>query len=549
MQNTSRSYFFKRSMKSKFIWGVLTLLFVTISESFSQQAFYAKISNPVSPLYQQVSGDFSIKGDGIVIGAQSVNSDSGILVFKIDYSGNPGFKILLNRNFGTNPFPINISQLFFTTDSLITILANDNGFPLIIKLSQAGVLNDAKKFTQGDITILRLKEIDGFLYGLGSCNNTSQSGCIVKMDLNGNIIGTYALNNNFTGRVLSFFEMIKAPDGGFFIAGEHSFPNQVPLDKLVLMKTDSSFILQWQKHFTTDSVLGTNDMIPAGMTMVAGGNIMMLVRSSANCCTKIILIDSLGNFNSSHEFKIGAGFSNAFFHKLHSLSSGNILTGGHLYSNTQAAYYPCSVELNAAGDLVRFIAYQSDSSFGYFESGSTAYKEGNGILICGRQSTGIGKNRIVVYDTDSLMEMECLDSAIAITKVIYTAHDSLFSFSLVPVTRTNVSYSASIGSIAISLTEELNCVPVGLMETYLDESDFEIYPNPANSELVIQLNEIHDSNSSIIRMYSLTGSLVFENTVINEKTTIDVSFLPAGFYYIQVKAISGMSTKKVVLVR
>lgn len=549
MLNTSRSYFFKLSMKSKFILGVLTLLFVTISESFSQQAFYAKIFNPVSPLYQQVSGDFSITGDGIVIGAQSVNTDSGILVFKIDYPANPGFKILLNRNFGTNFYPLQIQHLICTSDSLITIMGHDNGFPVIIKLSQTGVLISAKRFVQGDVRMLRLQEIDGFLYSLGVCDNPEQSGCIIKMDMIGNIIGTFALNNNLSGRVLAFFEMVKAPDGGFFIAGEHSFPNQVPLDKLVLMKTDSSFNVQWQKHFTTDSVFSNMDMTPVGLHVVPGGGVMILVKSAANCCSKIMVTDSVGNINAYHEFALAAGFNNANFHELYFLSNGNFLTGGNLYSTTQAAYYPCSVELNAAGDLVRFIAYQSDSSFGYFESGSTAYKEGNGILICGRQSTGIGKNRIVVYDTDSLMEMECLDSAIAITKVIYTAHDSLFSFSLVPVTRTNVSYSASIGSIAISLTEELNCVPVGLMETYLDESDFEIYPNPANSELMVQLNEIHDSNSSIIRMYSLTGSLVFEDTVINEKTTIDVSFLPAGFYYIQVKDTSGMSTKKVVLVR
>ncbi|MBK8874294.1 MAG: hypothetical protein IPN13_10355 [Bacteroidetes bacterium] len=136
-------------MKSKIIWSVLMLLFFIITESVSQQSFYGNFNHPVSPLYHQVSGDFSITGDGIIVGAQSVNADSGILVSKVNYPANPGFKILLNRNFGTNSYPIQIQQLLSTSDSLITILGHDNGFPILIKLSLTGTLISAKRFVQG----------------------------------------------------------------------------------------------------------------------------------------------------------------------------------------------------------------------------------------------------------------------------------------------------------------------------------------------------------------------------------------------------------------
>lgn len=549
MQNTSQFYFFKLRMKSKFIWCVHAFLFFIMTESFSQQSFYGNFNHLVSPLYHHASGDFSITGDGIIVGVQSVNSDSGIMVFKINYPATPGFKILLNRNFGTNFYPLQIQQLLCTSDSLITILGHDNGFPVIIKLSQTGVLISAKRFVQGDVLMFSLQEIDGFLYSLGACDNPEQSGCIIKMDLIGNIIGTFAINNNLSGRVLAFFEMVKAPDGGFFIAGEHSFPNQVLVDKLVLMKTDSSFNVQWQKHFTTDSVFSNIDMTPAGLHVVPGGGVMIVVNSAANCCSKIMVTDSVGNITAYHEYELTAGFNNAYFHELYVLSNGNFLTGGVIGSNALSAAFPCSVELDAAGDLVNYIAYPSDSAFGHFIATATAYKEGQGLMILGDQQTAIGKNRIVVYDTDSLLELDCMDPALAISKVQYSAHDSIFTFNIIQITRTNINFTNSINIATPSLNEEYKCVPVGLFESPLEENNFEIYPNPANSELMVLLNEIHDSNSSTIRMYSSTGKLILENSVTNEKTSVDVSYLPAGFYYIQLKATRGVSTKKVILVK
>ncbi|MBK7390101.1 MAG: T9SS type A sorting domain-containing protein [Bacteroidetes bacterium] len=315
------------------------------------------------------------------------------------------------------------------------------------------------------------------------------------------------------------------------------------------MKTDSSFNVQWQKHFTTYSVFNNMDMTPVGLNLVPGGGVMILVKSAANCCSKIMVTDSLGNIFAYHEYALAAGFNNPFFYDLYALSNGSFLTGGHLSSNTLTELYPCSVELNAAGDLVRFIVYQSDSSFGSFDASATAYKEGEGLYLCGDQATGIGKNKIVVYDTDSLLELDCLDSTASITKVEYSAHDSIFNFNLLPVIRTNINFTNSINISTPNLIEEFKCVPVGLSESPKIENMFEIFPNPAKSEMVVRLNDFFDWNSVVIRMFALSGKLVLEKLIWKEETIVDVSNLPSGFYYLQVNSAIGMSAKKVVLMR
>ena len=63
-------------------------------------------------------------------------------------------------------------------------------------------------------------------------------------------------------------------------------------------------------------------------------------------------------------------------------------------------------------------------------------------------------------------------------------------------------------------------------------SDIEIYPNPANNTLTIDLLDC-DNCQTIYRIYDLSGRMVLENTISDSKNIISVSELTAGTYYIQ----------------
>ncbi len=69
-----------------------------------------------------------------------------------------------------------------------------------------------------------------------------------------------------------------------------------------------------------------------------------------------------------------------------------------------------------------------------------------------------------------------------------------------------------------------------------------VYPNPANSELNIQLVE----GTSVIRVYSITGSLLLEQTPTATRERIDVSNLQPGTYFIAVEANGELMYEKFV---
>ena len=74
-------------------------------------------------------------------------------------------------------------------------------------------------------------------------------------------------------------------------------------------------------------------------------------------------------------------------------------------------------------------------------------------------------------------------------------------------------------------------------EADLTNNDFDterlsVYPNPTNSELNIRLVE----GASVIRIYSITGSLLLEQIPTASRESIDVSNLQPGTYFIAVEA-------------
>jgi len=76
---------------------------------------------------------------------------------------------------------------------------------------------------------------------------------------------------------------------------------------------------------------------------------------------------------------------------------------------------------------------------------------------------------------------------------------------------------------------------------------FEVYPNPAKDNITI--SDINHTGDCELQILSMNGLIVYERKLQSEKeqlNTIDVSFLPAGLYLIEVQSIDGKfrETKK-----
>ena len=79
-------------------------------------------------------------------------------------------------------------------------------------------------------------------------------------------------------------------------------------------------------------------------------------------------------------------------------------------------------------------------------------------------------------------------------------------------------------------------------------SDVEIYPNPANNTLTIELPSC-DKCQTIYRIYDLSGRKVLENTITGSKNIISVSELSAGTYFIQLVSNNKTTTQKLIITK
>jgi hypothetical protein len=74
-------------------------------------------------------------------------------------------------------------------------------------------------------------------------------------------------------------------------------------------------------------------------------------------------------------------------------------------------------------------------------------------------------------------------------------------------------------------------------------ASFQIFPNPAHSELNITGNVVPPR----VRLYNITGQMVYDTTQCTAKMKISVSTLPKGVYFIKIDSEYGGVTQKVVV--
>ncbi|GHT11012.1 hypothetical protein FACS189426_12250 [Bacteroidia bacterium] len=108
----------------------------------------------------------------------------------------------------------------------------------------------------------------------------------------------------------------------------------------------------------------------------------------------------------------------------------------------------------------------------------------------------------------------------------YNNMQSVFEGSCDKLTASYTKVSAPTAIIEPSATPGLN--------------DVSIYPNPTTGELRIENGELKIQQISIFNMLGL-------NVLNTQQTTFDISHLPVGIYFVQIKTEKGMVAKKIVL--
>lgn len=86
-------------------------------------------------------------------------------------------------------------------------------------------------------------------------------------------------------------------------------------------------------------------------------------------------------------------------------------------------------------------------------------------------------------------------------------------------------------------------------ETFTDQignNSVLIYPNPATSEITVEISGLEENNGDIIYLYDQTGRLVQTHSEVTWSNSLNLSGLPAGIYFMVIKLKSGISKWSII---
>ena len=76
-----------------------------------------------------------------------------------------------------------------------------------------------------------------------------------------------------------------------------------------------------------------------------------------------------------------------------------------------------------------------------------------------------------------------------------------------------------------------------------------VYPNPTNNEVTISVNTIAWENDIHIAILDMTGRILMQEKTTSSETTLNVSHLNEGYYFVRTENAGSISTTKLVVVK
>ncbi|MGB1308709.1 MAG: M28 family peptidase [Oceanihabitans sp.] len=113
--------------------------------------------------------------------------------------------------------------------------------------------------------------------------------------------------------------------------------------------------------------------------------------------------------------------------------------------------------------------------------------------------------------------------------------------SFIPTENGNYAVEVTIGTC----TEKSDCVLYNSLSVdEFNSNEFTIYPNPVKSHLVIEI--ANNSEKAAIELLDVTGKIILKKTTSTSKTTLNLSALNSGVYFLKVLTNNKYKVSKIV---
>jgi hypothetical protein len=108
-----------------------------------------------------------------------------------------------------------------------------------------------------------------------------------------------------------------------------------------------------------------------------------------------------------------------------------------------------------------------------------------------------------------------------------------------------------IGNTSVRTYNELIIAPNSVgTEEELAETNFSVYPNPATSDLFVDLKLTNVAKNVSVKITDIMGRIVLEQSAVNvqnETIKINIAQIPSGVYLTKIETSEGSTTKKIII--
>jgi hypothetical protein len=499
------------------------LILISIYTSTWSQPFVERLYKPFTPLtflialdsYKTASNEYLI-GGAIQLSNNPLTSD--IMISKLNMNGDTIWCKFYDHG------------ILETAESIIEtstgeIIAAGLSFPMganfpngfISKFNGSGNIQWTKSYggSYFDYFSAICETPNGAYIAVGSTNSFSPSGeamlYAVKINNSGDTIWTKTYNIAFPANV----QIIRTADNFFLILANGPLTLSSNGIAAYLIKIDTNGNIIWNKKFNHDSDFEFNGRVvtetPDGGILVGAYNYDYM---GWNMSTFILTkFNSQGNYLWSRMYAIPGSED---FKSLTTSSNGDILF---------------VASINPGGSLPKSIAVKTDSIGNVIWGKQYEIESIRSHCIMHNNEIDLlfSSYNFSFIRTDSLGTLGCLEQSLNITDSIVGAN-TLLNFMSFQFTNSTTSSTIFIEAIHDNQYSSL-CNPSsdGSLTT---TSQFNIYPNPSNS--VINVDFSKNINANIANVYNTLGELIKSVTVFNNsRTSIDISTLKNGLYYIE----------------
>lgn len=101
--------------------------------------------------------------------------------------------------------------------------------------------------------------------------------------------------------------------------------------------------------------------------------------------------------------------------------------------------------------------------------------------------------------------------------------------------------------IRLNTNDVLN--PVGITPTLITQSQFDLFPNPANNILNMNLSLEETAENATVTMFDINGRIIEQlnySNVKQQNIQFNVANLSAGFYFVRIQSENGVQTKEFI---